>query len=250
MNEGSDGTAEWCEKEGIEFSFSEDNIGICYGVNAAAAMAKGEYIVFMNDDMFALPGWDTALWKQIKKIGHTHFFLSGTLLEPVHTGNPSVISPANFGHCAQSFDEKGLLENYTKYEKNNWYGATWPPNIVHISLWEAVGGYSVEFSPGMYSDPDFSMKLWHAGVRIFAGIADSRVYHFMSKSTQRLRVKNNGQYMFLRKWGLSNKQFRRKVIHTGKAFKGEVHSLKEVDFSTLKRSGHFKKLWYSLLMWF
>ena len=31
-------------------------------------------------------------------------------------------------------------------------GATIPPNIVHRDIWDLVGGYSIEYSPGMYSD--------------------------------------------------------------------------------------------------
>lgn len=246
VNEGTDGTAEWCTKEGIEFSFSSENIGICYAVNMAGAMAKGEYLVYMNDDMYVLPGWDLALWQEIKKIGHTHFFLSSTLLEPVATGNPCVIAPADFGQTLETFNEKELLKTFRSYKMSNWFGATWPPNIVHISLWHAVGGYSVEFSPGMYSDPDFSMKLWHAGVRIFAGVADSRIYHFMSKSTLKLKKKNDGKRLFLHKWGISNQQFRNQVILTGQTIPDEVPALDDTDLSALRRKGLFKKLWYFL----
>jgi GT2 family glycosyltransferase len=250
VNEGNDGTAEWCKKEGIEFSFSSENIGICYAVNMAGAMAKGEYLVYMNDDMYVLPGWDTALWEQIKKIGHTHFFLSSTLLEPVATGNPCVIAPADFGQTVETFNEKELLKTFRNYEMRNWFGATWPPNIVHISLWHAVGGYSAEFSPGMYSDPDFSMKLWHAGVRVFAGIAYSRIYHFMSKSTLKLNKKNDGKRMFLNKWGISNQQFRNKVILTGKTISAGIVPIEEVDLIGLKRKGRYKLLWYMIKTWF
>ena len=38
-----------------------------------------------------------------------------------------------------------------------------------VELWDLVGGLSTEYSPGMYSDPDFSKKIYEAGVRIFKG---------------------------------------------------------------------------------
>ena len=102
----------------------------------------------------------------------------------------------------------------------------------------------------MYSDPDFSMKLWHAGVRIFAGIAESRVYHFMSKSTLKLKKKNNGQLLFLQKWGISNQQFRNKVILTGKTKSSGIMPIAEVDLIGLKRKARYKLLWYMIKTWF
>ena len=75
----------------------------------------------------------------------------------------------------------------------------------------------MEYSPGMYSDPDFSAKLWHAGVRLFKGVDRSRVYHFEARSTHRI-VKNDGSLQFLRKWGITSSSFMRDVLHRGEPF--------------------------------
>ena len=54
-------------------------------------------------------------------------------------------------------------------------------------MWDVVGGFSEEFNPGIASDPDFNMKLWKHGVRIFKGLNDFKVYHFgYSNSVQKL----------------------------------------------------------------
>ena len=116
---------------------------------------------------------------------------------------------------------------------HDWQGSTWPPNIVHRDLWDLVGGYSVEFSPGFYSDPDFSMKLWKAGVRLFKGVSRSRVYHFGSKSTKR-SGKNKGYYTFIKKWGLSSGTFTKTYLKRGLAFDGP---LKDPD---IRGAGSFK----------
>lgn len=60
----------------------------------------------------------------------------------------------------------------------------------------------------MGSDNDFSMKLWHAGCRVFLGVGDSLVYHFSETSTRRIR-KNDGRRQFLMKWGLVQSGFDR-----------------------------------------
>src|SRR5690606_924217 len=108
---------------------------------------------------------------------------------------------------------------------NDWNGSTWPPTIVHVDLWDLVGGLSIEFSPGMYSDPDFSKKLYEAGVRNFKGLGNSMVYHFVSKSTKRIK-KNRGKRTFLLKWGITSRTFSEKFLKKGKVYNGEIETIK------------------------
>jgi len=56
-----------------------------------------------------------------------------------------------------------LLEEYNSFEKEDWQAGSWSPSVMHVSVWDLIGGYSVEFSPAHYSDPDVAMKLWYAG---------------------------------------------------------------------------------------
>ncbi|NIT82448.1 MAG: glycosyltransferase, partial [Nitrospinaceae bacterium] len=55
INEGSDGTREWAEKEQLNFSHTRDNAGICYAMNAAVSMVRTDYVVYINDDMYVAP---------------------------------------------------------------------------------------------------------------------------------------------------------------------------------------------------
>src|SRR4029078_8120857 len=100
-------------------------------------------------------------------------------------------------------------------------GVIWPRNIVPKDLWDLVGGYSIEFSPGMYSDPDFSMKLWTLGIRYFKGLSASRVYHFGSVSVKRI-IKNKGYYSFIRKWGMTSSTLSKFYLRRGKPFDGPL----------------------------
>ena len=178
VNEGNDGTIDWIkEQTEIDYIYAEQNIGICYGLNIARSLVKSEYIVYINDDMYLLPNWDLGIDKEIAQIGHKNFMLSCTMIEPTDTGNPCVIVK-DYGNDLGNFEEDLLLKEYTSLFIKDWNGSTWPPSIVHVDLWDLVGGMSIEFSPGMYSDPDFSMKLVAAGVRIFKGKGNSLAYHF------------------------------------------------------------------------
>ncbi len=221
VNDGSDGTLEWLESQNISYTYSDQNIGICHALNALSEIMSTNYLVYMNDDMFVCPEWDLELWKAIEAKGNNQFFYSSTMIEPTLTGNACVIAPFDYGDGIDSFDETGLIQNFARAKKSDWYGATWPPNIVHKSLWDEVGGYSIEFSPGMASDPDFSKKLWEVGVRDFKGISTSRVYHFGSKSTGRVK-KNNGRKQFLQKWGMTTSTFTKHVLRSGKDAEGDL----------------------------
>jgi GT2 family glycosyltransferase len=222
INEGSDGSLAWVQSQGdVAYTYSESNIGICHALNQLAALANTPYIAYFNDDMYALPDWDLALWKEIQALDHDYFFLSATMLEPFDSKNAAVISNQFFGTSHAQFDKEGLLNSYMQAKKSDWSGATWPPNVVSKRLWDAVGGYSEAFSPGLYSDPDFSMKLWQQGVRFFKGVAASRVYHFGSKSLKRI-VLNDGRTTFMKKWGISPGFFDKYYLKKGAEWKGAL----------------------------
>ena len=116
----------------------------------------------------------------ISKINHNKFYLSSSTIGTF--GNN-----LNCGDTYINFDEDVLLKNYDKIKFDEIQGSTWAPHVVSRSLWDKVGGFSEEFFPGAGSDPDFNMKLWNEGVRLFKSLSESRIYHFKSK-TLRLTV--------------------------------------------------------------
>jgi glycosyltransferase involved in cell wall biosynthesis len=233
VNEGTDGTLEWVKAQGLAYTRSTENVGVCLALNQLRPLATTDYILFMNDDMYVCPEWDKALYDEILAIGHKMFFLSSTLIQPRKFFCKSVIAPVNYGESVETFDEERLLREYQTLKHGDWQGATWPPNIVHRDLWDLVGGYSVEYSPGMYSDPDFSAKLFHAGVRLFKGVDKSRVYHFEARSTHRI-VKNDGSLQFLRKWGITSSSFMRDVLHRGEPFGAEIDATAQLKKDILR----------------
>lgn len=261
VNEGRDGTLEWLrQQKEYEYTYSEDNIGVCWALNGLRPLVKTDYILYMNDDMYVCPGWDSALWNGIRSLPDNKFFLSATLIQPRPFFCKSVIAPANFGESVDTFNEEELLDKYHLLPHSDWFGSTWPPNVVHRDIWDLVGGYSIEFSPGMYSDPDFSAKLWMAGIRLFKGISASRVYHFEARSTGRVK-KNDGSTQFLLKWGITSASFMRNILKRGECF--DMNSIERIDNLTLnkdiirsrlkkilcsfKKNLHSKNLWENKL---
>ena len=172
VNIGNDGTIEYLNKEKIEYSYTVYNSGICEGINKAAKLAKYNYLLYAHDDFYFCPEWDLILSNEIDKIGHENFYLSGTMM------NEGQIR-FDCGDTPDEFDENKFLKEYKNFNYFDFQGSTWAPSIVHKDIWKKVGGLSEEFFPGNGSDPDFNMKLWNIGIRIFKGINDFK-NHFGS----------------------------------------------------------------------
>lgn len=219
VNEGTDGTLDWLKSENVTVTYSRENIGVCWPLNGMRSYVETDYIVYMNDDMYVCPGWDSVLMDEIKSLPDNKFFLSSTLIQPRPFWCKAIISPADYGQTTEDFDEQKLLNEYAQLPHFDWSGSTWPLNVVHKEIWDIVGGYSTEFSPGMYSDPDFSAKLWMVGVRYFKGLSKSRVYHFEARSTNRI-VKNEGSRQFLSKWGITSSVFMHLFLRRGEQWTG------------------------------
>ncbi len=224
INVGEDGTINYLKNLGLDFTYTKYNAGICEGVNTAAKKAKYEYILYSHDDFYFCPGWDVELKKEVDKIGHNRFYISGTMIGT--SGENSI----NCGNNINNFNEKKLLENFQKLNFYDFQGSTWAPHLIHRDLWNKVGGFSEEFYPGTGSDPDLNMKLWRENVRIFKGLAKSLVFHFGSVVTRRdnknSKIKtesgNKGNKIFLLKWGITIKFFKKFYLKSDIPYKSDL----------------------------
>ncbi|MDD4885350.1 MAG: glycosyltransferase [Thiomonas sp.] len=242
VNEGSDGTLRWLQDQGIRHSHSSGNIGICLAVNHLAAMATQKWLLYMNDDMVCCPGWDTALIEKIRSAQDDKLFLSSILLEPILTRNDRVITQ-DHGRTPGNFDAAGLLQHYMDVPRDNMAGRASQPTLIAKRWWIMVGGYSLEFSPGMSSDDDLLIKLWIVGFRHFEIVAASRLYHFACSSTGRVR-KNRGSREFALKWGITQGEFMRNYLLKSHGEKADA-LMNCIPKPTL--SGRFKRAIHGLL---
>jgi glycosyltransferase involved in cell wall biosynthesis len=229
VNEGKDGSLEWVKNQSLSYTHSEENVGVCYGFNAPASLAESEYIVLSDDDYYFAPDWDYHLLEEIKQLNHIYFCICGTMIEHSPTQYSSMIAPHDFGKTVKEFDEERFLKEYSSFPFEDWNGANWYPMVLHKSIWNLIGGLSTECTPGMASDPDMMMKLWHVGVRYFKGVSRSRVYHFVSRSTARVK-KNDGNKQFLLKWGISKSTFFDMYLRLGQKFMGNTSAPDENEF--------------------
>ena len=225
INDGSDGTLDYAKKNNILHTSSVENIGLCTAINTAVKKSSTDLILYAHDDMYFCPDWDKVLSNEVKLIKHNLFYLSGTMIEC-----DSAHITFNCGKSFQYFDERKLLNNHKVLEFYDHQGSHFAPHLVHKNLWNKVGGFSEEFSPGLGSDPDFNMKLWKLGVRIFKGINRFKVYHFGSivlrKKLNKIKSKNKygskSSKLFLLKWGISIKFFKEFYLRSTEKYNGPL----------------------------
>ena len=252
VNIGSDGTIEYLRENKINFTYTDYNAGICKGMNLAAKKSKYNYLLYSHDDFYFCPNWDKVLKEEVNKIGHDNFYLSGIMMNEGHI-------KFNCGYTHKDFDEKKLIENHKNYNFYDFQGSTWAPHLIHKKLWNKVGGFSEEFYPGTGSDPDLNMKLWNAGVRIFKGVNDFKVYHFGSIVTRRYKnhpsIKtesgNKGAKIFLLKWGISIKFFKKHylksdTIYNGPLKKPQINLSFFINYLICKINLFYLKFFYKL----
>jgi glycosyltransferase involved in cell wall biosynthesis len=228
VNIGSDGTLDYLKSNNIKHTFTKYNSGICEGMNMAARKSKYDYILYAHDDFYFCPKWDVELKKEVDKLEHNKFYLSGTM---VNNGQIQL----DCGNTLETFEEDKLLKIIDSANYYDFQGSTWAPHLIHKELWDKVGGFSEEFFPGTGSDPDLNMKLWQEGVRIFKGINNFKVYHFGSIVTRKYRnhptIKtesgSRGAKIFLMKWGITISFFKKYFLKSDTKYDGKLNNPKK-----------------------
>ncbi len=224
INDGSDGTLDFVKTNNYKHTSSDNNIGLCSSINKAAKLVSNQYILYSHDDMYFCPNWDKVLLNEVKSLNHDDFYLSGTMIEP-NSGH--II--CNFGVDLDTFNEDELLSKYEDINLYDHQGTHFAPHLVSKKMWDKVGGFSEEFNPGIGSDPDFNMKLWKEGVRIFKGLNDFKVYHFGSLTTRKKKnfIQNRGDKTFLKKWGFTTKFFKKYYLKSKTKYEGPLNEPKK-----------------------
>jgi glycosyltransferase involved in cell wall biosynthesis len=214
INSSTDGTLEYVKNNAFKYLYNNKNVGLCKAMNEAVKISTQKYIVYAHDDMYFCPEWDSTFYNEILTINEKDFFLSGTMIQPFNS-----FIHFDCGKTIDDFNESKLLKYYNSKKFKDFQGTTWAPSLIPIDTWNKVGGFSEEYGPGLGSDPDFNMKLWNIGVRLFKGLSNCRVYHFSSISLRK-KVSNNGSKTFLLKWGITIKFFKKYYLRSEEEFDG------------------------------
>ena len=249
INGKDEKTENYLKDSNIIYSKTDENVGLCSGVNLASKKATTNFILYSHDDMYYLPKWDEYLLQEVKNLSTNLFYLSMTQISS-HPGVKGDLQHIYFdcGDNIDNFNQKKLLDNFEKFEFRDLQGSHWAPHLIHKEIWEKIGGFSEEFNPGFASDPDLNRKLWSIGVRIFKGISKSRLYHFGSLTTRKnkdIKV-NNGKKTFLLKWNNTVEFFTKHYLRRGETYDGPLKEPQKnliyfIDFFNSKLKYYFTK---------
>ena len=146
LNDGSDGSLEWVKAQGIKYTQSAKNVGVCLSVNHLVARARHDWVLFMNDDMVAAPGWDTAFIEATESVDTDLALFFGTLIQPENGGN-NIIIKQNFGESPANFDEAKFLQQLSGGRSRR-YGRR---DIATHSGEQKMVGHGRRIQPGVFT---------------------------------------------------------------------------------------------------
>ncbi len=160
---------------GVRYHRNTTNLGFIGACNAGAALARGEYLVFLNNDTAVQPGWLDALigtfdaHPRAGLVGAKLVYPDGRLQEAggIVFNDGSGWNHGRFDHPAAP------AYNYVR-EADYCSGAA---IAVSRALFEQVGGFDAHYAPAYYEDTDLAMKVRAAGQQVLYQPA-ATVVHF------------------------------------------------------------------------
>jgi GT2 family glycosyltransferase len=169
--------------DGIRLVEAQTNQGFGGGCNLGASVARGEYLVFLNDDCVVAPGWLDWLVStadanpQAGAVGSVVLFPDGSIQEA-----GSVIwadgSTMPVGRNAPGDSLEWHFVRRVDY-------ASACSLLVTRRAWDHVGGFDAEYYPAYYEDVDLCLLLQEAGYQVLVE-PRSRAWHHESASSDGL----------------------------------------------------------------
>ncbi|MET0756169.1 MAG: glycosyltransferase [Pseudoxanthomonas sp.] len=171
----SDQTQAWmAQVQGLRFHRRAQNGGFIAACNDGASLARGEFLVFLNNDTVPQPGWLDALLDTFAThadaglVGAQLLYPDGRLQE---AGGVVFAdgSAWNYGRFESADDPRYASLRDADYLS----GAA---IAIPRALFEAVGGFDTRYAPAYYEDTDLAFSVRAAGRRVLYQPA-SRVVH-------------------------------------------------------------------------
>jgi GT2 family glycosyltransferase len=188
----------WClSRVNARLMRMRQNSGFARACNEGARMARGRYIVFLNNDTLPTPGWLEKMLElaaaepQVGIVGSKLLFPDGRIQHigvafdgeknpgHIYRGYPSDIRPAKVSREYQAVTGACLL--------------------VNRELFWSVGGLDETYQ-NSYEDIDLCLKLRALGCRVLV-CADSIIYHFESISENRQAHDFRNRALLKARWG-------------------------------------------------
>jgi GT2 family glycosyltransferase/glycosyltransferase involved in cell wall biosynthesis len=160
---------------GIHALRNAENLGFIGSCNAGAANARGEYVLFLNNDTVVTAGWLDALVRCIEQaplaglVGAKLVYPDGRLQE----AGGIVFDDAsgwNYGRFAEPDDPRYSFRREVDY-------CSGAAILLRRDLFERLGRFDTRYAPAYYEDTDLAFAVRAAGLKVYIEPA-SVVIHF------------------------------------------------------------------------
>lgn len=179
------------------------NSGFSISCNNGAKLAKGKYLLFLNDDTQVQEDWLDVLVAEAKNqgrfgvIGPKVIYPNGYLQE-------AGCSIKNNGEIVMiGYGQDPNLPRYNFFREVDYCSGVCI--LIKRDVFFEIDGFNEEYSPAYYEDTDLSMKLFIRGYRSFY-CPQSVIIHHLSATTnhtlndQKFQLAAKNRQKFLEKW--------------------------------------------------
>jgi GT2 family glycosyltransferase len=190
------------QNDNIRVLFNPKNYSFAKANNLGASIAKGSFLVFLNNDTIVSEAWLSKLLFHIQNIpdagmvGPVTNAIGNEAKIPVNYVNPSIDAVNKFAkiRSEQFSGQYFKIKNLALF-----------CSIIPKQLFEKVGGLDERYKIGMFDDDDLAMKIKHLDLNLYCA-EDVFIHHYhggtfnkLSKIRQLLIFQIN-KYKFEKKW--------------------------------------------------
>lgn len=201
-NGSTDGTQEYCIQAGLTLIALPKNEGFPAACNRGLAVASGEQLLLLNNDVIVTPRW-----------------LSNMLRALYSADDVGIVGPiTNYASGRQQVDMTWnsledfmqIAERHNQSDPAKWQEVKRLVGLCFLfrrKLWDMVGRLDERYSPGHYEDDDYCYRARQKAFRLFIS-GDTLVYHEGSVSFAanhpndwKALIERNRR-IFIDKWGV------------------------------------------------
>jgi GT2 family glycosyltransferase len=153
----------------------EKNLGFLGNCNRCAELARGRFIVLLNNDTLALPGWLNELIEPLE--GSEDIGLAGSKL---------LNADGTLQEAGGIFWSDGSAWNYGRNDNPRLPQYNYRKDVDYVSgasialsldLWRRLGGFDPEFTPAYCEDADLAFRIRNEGLRTLYAPHSALIHH-------------------------------------------------------------------------
>jgi len=206
-NQSTDGTREYLqelEKENhpqVHIILNEENSGFAGGNNLGIKVAKGDYILLLNNDTVVSRGWIANMVKHLEQneaygmCGSVTNSIGNEAMIRVHYHNEQEMQEFAYGQTFRHMSEETVdVDRLAMF-----------CTLIRKSIIDKVGGLDEQYKIGMFEDDDYAQAVMHEGYKLVIA-EDAFVHHVNNASFKKLedavykKIFDENRAKFEKKW--------------------------------------------------